>query len=155
MSRLEEQHQVLQRILAEVHQDLSDPAKLDLRRKLIDFMGNLPAGPEFTLLYDTANETASDLGRQITAAVIKRLGERTAELSYQVGILQSVTKNAEADAQALSLKKIQLVAAAVKDTADAINNARELIGQNRADEAGPLLQTALDRMMRLAHEITQ
>jgi hypothetical protein len=76
-------------------------------------------------------------------------------LSYQVGILQSVTKKAEADAQALSLKKIQLVATAVKDTTDAINNARELIGQNKLNEAGPFLQKALDRMIRLTHEITQ
>lgn len=155
MSRLEEQHQLLQRILAEIRQDLPDPAKLDIRRKLIDFMSNLPAGPEFTLLYDTANETSADVGRQSTAAAMKRLSERTAELSYQVGILQSVTKKAEADAQALSLKKIQLVATAVKDTADAINNARELIGQHKLDEAGPLLQKALDRMMQLAHEVTQ
>ena len=84
-----------------------------------------------------------------------RLSERTSVLSYQVGILQSVTKKAEADAQALSLKKIQQVATAVKDTTDAINKARELIGQNKLNEAGPFLQGALDRMIQLTHEITQ
>lgn len=155
MSPLEAQHQELQKILSEIRQDLSDQAKLDIRRKLTNFMSDLPAGPEFTLLYDTANETSSDLGKQITAAAMGRLRERTSELSYQVGILQSVTKKAEADAQALSLKKIQLVATAVKDTTDAINNARELIGQNKLNEAGPFLQKALDRMIRLTHEITQ
>lgn len=155
MSLLEEQHQKLQKILSEIRQDLPDPAKLEIRRKLNNFMSDLPAGPEFTLLYDTANDTNSDLGKQISAAAMGRLSERTSELSYQVGILQSVTKKAEADAQALSLKKIQQVATAVKDTTDAINKARELIGQNKLNEAGPLLQKALDRMIQLTHEITQ
>ena len=155
MSVLEEQHQKLQKILSEIRQDLPDQARLDIRRKLINFTSDLPAGPEFTLLYDTADETSSDLGKQITAAAMGRLSERTSALSYQVGILQSVAKKAEADAQALSLKKIQLVATAVKDTTDAINKARELIGQNMLNEAGPLLQQALDRMIKLTHEITQ
>lgn len=155
MSLLEEEHQKLQKILSEIRQDLSDQAKLDIRRKLINFMSELPAGPEFTLLDDTANDTSSALGKQITAAAMGRLSERTSELSYQVGILQSVTKKSEADAQALSLKKIQLVVTAVKDTTDAINKARELIDQNKLNEAGPLLQKVLDRMIQLTHEITQ
>ena len=155
MSLLEEHHQKLQKILSEIQQDLPDQGKLDIRRKLTSFMSDLPAGPEFTLLFDTANDTNADLGKQITAAAMSRLSERTSELSHHVGILQSVAKKAEADAQALSLKKIQLVATAVKDTTGAINKAWELIDQNKLDEAGPHLQGALDRMTQLMQEITQ
>ena len=152
---LEEAANQLELTLDQVNDSLTDTQMLGIRDDLLAYKRSLPWGAEFKELRRLADEAFDDLGKSVNQAVLKRMRERSKDLSKYVETFAAVTANAEKDIDQLRLKLIRQVTQTALEVAQSVREVKTSLDVGDLDVAGNKTQEALDKVLKLIDEVAQ
>lgn len=128
------------------------PAELVQKQKALrNLQASLPNTAEFDSIAEAIGEFSPKLVGQITDAVVKDIGLRDASFREAANVLNSVSKEAKADARTLSLEQPKLVVAALNETVAKLKDIRAAAKDGKFEEAA----VKADALVTLIQQVRQ
>ena len=148
---VEEASNKLQEILSQIALGISPSDRSRISDELVSYANpassyGVPARPAYAELREIALTVSDELDRALTAAAIKRIRNRSAELARFVTAIKAVTDEAENNARDLKLKNLNEILQFSKKAVNIAKKARTAFEENQNQEGYAAIQSLIDEI---------